>query len=244
MRPVHPALVAFATFLAAPSAAHADQHVPVSDGGEVQCYLAAKGITRISLVGDAFASSVRRPVGEGQSDISVQSEPTRGDIYVSVPDGFPGASLSFFAISRKGFTYKFRCTLTQTDAQQIFVENPATGNGNDARSAAQVWEAPILLMKAMAARLPLTGYVVTNANTKPVQVGTLQVVSQAIYDGPDMVGKVLQISNVGTKDTDVSESDLSPPNALLASVTHPHLRPHEATEAFVVMRTTPAPVPR
>ena len=243
MRLIRPILVtSVALFL--PALAHADQHVPVTDGGEVQCYLAARGVTRISLVGDAFASSVRRPVGDGQADIAVQSEPTRGDIYVSVPDGFPGPSLSFFAISRKGFTYKFRCTLTQADAQQIFVENPAAANGFDARSAAQVWETPILLMKAMAARVPLTGYVVTNPEVRPVQVGTLQVSAQAVYDGPDMLGKVLRITNTGTRDTDVSESDLSPPNTLLASIALPHLRPHEATEAFVVMRANPAPPAR
>lgn len=237
-------LMALAAAMLSPIIALADQHVPVSDGGEVQCYLAAKGVTRISLVGDAFAASVRRPVGDGAADITVQSEPTRGDIYVSVPDGFPNGAVSFFAISRKGFTYKFRCTLTPTDAQQIFVENPASTGGADTRSAAQVWEAPVLLLKAMTAKLPLTGYVVTNSEAKATRVGPLQVLSQATYDGPDMLGKVLQITNLGPKDIDVSEADLSPPNALLASVTHPHLRPHEVTEAFVVMRATSAPAPR
>jgi len=171
-----------------------------------------QGITRISLVGDAFASSVRRPVGEGQSDISVQSEPTRRRYLCLGADGFRVRRCRFFAISRKGFTYKFRCTLTQTDAQADFCREPGDGQWRRRQvRSASLGSRPILLMKAMAARLPLTGYVVTNPNTKPAQVGTLQVVSQAIYDGPIWSESAADQPMSDPKTPTSAEGDLSPP---------------------------------
>src|SRR3546814_14807306 len=61
---------------------------------------------RISLVEDEFASVSKISTGNPQDDFSVVNEPVRGDIYLSVPEGFARPALSFFATSKRGYVYK------------------------------------------------------------------------------------------------------------------------------------------
>ena len=96
------ALLAVSLMLIA-SPAWADQTVMAADGSQVDCAASAKDLTRISLVEDEFASVSKISTGNPQDDFSVVNEPVRGDIYLSVPDGFDRPVLSFFALAL-GFT--------------------------------------------------------------------------------------------------------------------------------------------
>ena len=91
-------LVALAILMIA-EPAWADQTIMASDSAQVDCTASAKDLTRISLVEDEFASVSKISTGNSQDDFSVVNEPVRGDIYLSVPDGFTRPALSFFATS-------------------------------------------------------------------------------------------------------------------------------------------------
>ena len=111
--------------LAIATPALADQTLMASDNSRVDCIASSRDLTRISLVGDEIASVSKLQTGNPSEDFSVVNEPVRGDIYVSVPEGFTPKLLSFFATSKKGYVYKFACRLTGEEAQQVFVANPA-----------------------------------------------------------------------------------------------------------------------
>jgi hypothetical protein len=99
----------------------ADQSIPAADNGTVACTASAKDLTRISLAGDQFASVSKISTGNPAEDFKIVNEPVRGDIYISVPDGFTKPNLSFFGTTRKGFVYKFLCQVRGNDAEQVFV---------------------------------------------------------------------------------------------------------------------------
>ena len=63
--------------------------------------------------------------GNPAEDFKIVNEPVRGDIYISVPDGFTKPNLSFFGTTRKGFVYKFLRQVRGNDAEQVFVTNTA-----------------------------------------------------------------------------------------------------------------------
>ncbi|MBX9660006.1 MAG: type-F conjugative transfer system secretin TraK, partial [Nitrospiraceae bacterium] len=77
-----------ASFMLTAAPAWADQTVMAADGSQVDCAASAKDLTRISLVEDEFASVSKISTGNPQDDFSVVNEPVRGDIYLSVPEGF------------------------------------------------------------------------------------------------------------------------------------------------------------
>src|SRR3546814_7571297 len=96
----------------------------VEDNSRVACVASDKDLTRISLIGDEFASVSKVQPTNPLDDFSVVNEPTRGDIYLSVPEGFRLKLLSFFGTTKKGYVYKFGCRIEAIEAQQIFVSNP------------------------------------------------------------------------------------------------------------------------
>ena len=87
--------------------------------------VSARELTRISLIADAFASVSKITTGYPYNDFTVTNEPVRGDIYISVPNGFAPGRVTFFATSKKGFVYKFTCKVAGDEAEQVFVSNPA-----------------------------------------------------------------------------------------------------------------------
>lgn len=62
-------------------------------------------------------------------------EPVRGDIYVSVPETFAAARISFFATTKAGYVYKFSCSIDKIEAAQV----PATSGRSRSRSANACW---------------------------------------------------------------------------------------------------------
>ena len=126
-------LITLAVFLFA-QPAWADQTVVAADSAQVDCQASAKDLTRISLVDDEFASVSKISTGNPQDDFSVVNEPVRGDIYLSVPEGFGRPALSFFGTSKRGYVYKFVCRIAGDQAAQVFVSNPAIARERQPRA--------------------------------------------------------------------------------------------------------------
>jgi conjugal transfer pilus assembly protein TraK len=76
--------------------AYADQTLLVADNGTVRCEASAKDLTRISLKDDQFASVSKVQAPNPADDFQVVNEPLRGDIYLSVANGFSKPTISFF----------------------------------------------------------------------------------------------------------------------------------------------------
>ncbi|RYY05956.1 MAG: conjugal transfer protein TraK, partial [Alphaproteobacteria bacterium] len=159
-RIVGAALIAVAVFVfAAPAFAAGDQTLMADDGAQVSCNASAKDLTRISLVGDEFAGVSKINTGNPSDDFSVVNEPVRGDIYLSVPEGFGRQLLSFFGTSKRGYVYKFQCRISGDQAVQVFVSNPAIAKADAAEAGTTTKvaqtsspeEAAVTLVQAMYA---------------------------------------------------------------------------------------------
>jgi conjugal transfer pilus assembly protein TraK len=235
LKPLGAALLAAAVALAA-GPALADEHVQAVDNGQIACTLSSRELTRVALVGDAFASVSKITSGSPLEDFTVTNEPIRGDIYLSVPAGFVGPRVSFFATSKKGFVYKFACRLGGPDATQVFVTNPAIGLEKSAGEgpAPSSRDAATRLIQAMAVSAVADGYQVTQPVAAPIRVGELTVRLISEYRGAELTGKTLRIDNRGAKPVMVRSADLAPAGTLAVSILDPDLASGEATTAYVV----------
>jgi conjugal transfer pilus assembly protein TraK len=235
LKPLGLALIGAAIALAA-TPAWADQYRQAADNAQVDCVVSTHELTRISLVGDAFASVSKITTGYPYNDFTVTNEPVRGDIYLSVPEGFAPGRLSFFATSRKGYVYKFVCRVGGPEAEQIFVSNPAI-----AGERALAWEAQssprdaaVRLVQAMAANSAPDGYAMRQVAAAPTRVGDLTVRLIAEFRGSALSGKVLRIDNRSAKPVTIDPAQLTPAGSLAVSVTDRQLAPHGATTLYVV----------
>jgi len=189
-RPVGAAMICFGALCLAASPAMADQSIPAADNGTVACIASAKDLTRISLAGDQFASVSKISTGNPAEDFKIVNEPVRGDIYISVPDGFTKPNLSFFGTTRKGFVYKFLCQVRGSDAEQVFVTNTAVK-----AEAARDWEVrsspedtAVRLAQAMYRSETIEGFEIRQSVLEPVAVGKLEVQQVGEYRGADLEG--------------------------------------------------------
>jgi len=219
-----------------PTAVAADQFRMAADNARIDCQASKKELTRISLVGDQFASVSKVATGVPYNDFSVVNEPVRGDIYLSVPDAYAAHSINFFATSKKGYVYKFVCEVAPVEAQQIFITNPAL-----AQSQARAWEdqtpietTAVRLIRAMATSATIDGYELRQPNTLPVNVAGLSVRLIAEYRGAALVGKALRIENRTNATIVLREADLAPQGTLAVTIAKPELAPGEATSAWLV----------
>lgn len=224
--------------------AFADQNLIVADNGTVHCDASLKDLTRISLKDDQFASVSKVQTGNAADDFQVVNEPTRGDIYLSVAANFSRPTISFFGITRKGFVYKFLCTVAGADAKQVFIVN---ADVEQPRAVGEIWPAGLSpsdtaarLIAAMYAQKPVEGYEITWVSRAPVNVGPLRVQLVGQYAGAAFTGTMLKITNTSTKPEIVAESAVGPADAVAISVHNPALKPGEATTAFVVEHTRSA----
>ena len=228
--------VAIAMVALMPTAAAADQFRMAADNARVECQASKKELTRISLVGDQFASVSKVATGVPYNDFSVVNEPVRGDIYLSVPDAYAARAINFFATSKKGYVYKFVCEVAAIEAQQIFITNPAL-----AQSQARAWEeqtpieaTAVRLIRAMATSATIDGYELRQPNTLPVTVAGLSVRLIAEYRGAVLIGKALRIENRSAATIVLREADLAPQGTLAVTIAKPELAPGEATSAWLV----------
>ncbi len=230
-------LVGLAVLLMA-DPAWADQTIMVSDSSQVDCAASAKDLTRISLVEDEFASVSKISTGNPQDDFSVVNEPVRGDIYLSVPDGFGRPALSFFATSKRGYVYKFVCRIAGEQAVQVFISNPAIAKEkageNAAPEKAGPQDAAVELVQAMYSNSVVDGYEMRQRALKPVYVGNLKVQMIAEYRGSDLTGRVLRIENKSDAPVELTEATVAPASALAVSIAEPRLAPGKVTTAYLV----------
>lgn len=235
--------LAVAGFVVWTTPAHADQALTVQDNGGVDCIVSARDLTRISLVGDEFASVSKVQALSPADDFNVVNEPTRGDIYVGIPDTFKRKSFSFFGTSKHGFVYKFSCRVEQVDAQQIFLTNPQVASvdrGGEKGSegdgpAPDLDESAIRLVQGMATQQVVPGFHMERVALVPVKSGDLSVQLVSEYQGLDLVGRVVRIENTGSKPVLLSEAMVAPRGALAVSIAQPNLQAHQSTAVYVVL---------
>ena len=230
--------------LASAAPAYADQTLMVADNGTVHCEASAKDLTRISLKDDQFASVSKVQAANPADDFQVVNEPLRGDIYLSVANGFSKPTISFFGTTRKGFVYKFICAVGGSDARQVFVAN---ADVEHPRPMGETWpaglsaqDASARLIAAMYAQKPVEGFDITWRALVPVNIDTLVVQMVGQYVGATYTGKLLKIINRGPKPAILSEDKVAPADAIAVSITNPRLAPGEATTAFIVQRNADA----
>lgn len=219
--------------------ASADQTVMASDSSQVDCEASASDLTRISLVEDAFASVSKISTGNPIEDFSVVNEPVRGDIYLSVPEGYSKPELSFFATSKRGYVYKLVCRVSGSRAQQVFISNPAiaaqkAADNPPAAVSPGPQEAAIGLVQAMYSNSVADGYEMRQRTLRPIYVGALKVQMIAEYRGAELTGKVLRIENAGPSAVLLDERNVAPASALAVSIAEPHLGPGKVTTAYLV----------
>lgn len=243
-RPTLAAILLLAGALQA-TPALADQTLMVEDNGRVDCVASQKDVTRISLVGDEFASVTKMQADNPLDDFGVVNENTRGDIYVSVPAGFRPKTLSFFGTTKKGYVYKFACRLEPVEAQQIFLSNPsaqvaakAVAPDEGDQPAPDLDETAVRLIQSMASQKVVPGFRMEKAALVPVRSGDLSVQLLAQYQGLDLTGRVLRIENTGKMPIELTEGQVAPADAMAVAIGSAKLGPRQITTAYVVTRKT------
>lgn len=220
------------------SPALADQSLLVADNGEVRCEASLKDLTRISLKDDQFASVSKVAAGNASEDFQVVNEPVRGDIYLSVPEGFARHTLTFFGTTRRGYVYKFACTVAGDEPRQVFIANadiehpPAAADGGGGTLGDE--ETATRLIHAMAEQLPFDGFEVRWKPLTPVMVGTLRLQALGTYGGVTLSGRILRLENRGSASVTLREDQVAPRDALAVSIASPVLAPRQVTTAWVV----------
>lgn len=234
-------MLAIALLAASPALA-ADQNLLAQDNGTVRCEASLKDLTRISLKGDKFASVSKIQTGNPAEEFQIVHEPIRGDIYLSVGDGFKKPTLSFFGITQQGHVYKFLCQVTGEEARQVFVANAEAEQGDKPAAvtlpaAMSTGDKAARLIKAMYEQAAVEGFEQDWRPLAPVQVGPLSTQLIGLYRGSALVGEMLRIENRGEKAVDLVEEQVAPKGTLAVSIVQPRLGAHEATTVFVVEAT-------
>ena len=227
-----------AGLLALASPAFADQHLIAADNARVDCTASSSELTRISLIGDAFASVSKISTGYPYSDFTVTNEPIRGDIYISVPQGYAPRSINFFATSKQGYVYKFVCGVAPGEPQQVFVSNPALAEPDAAtwEQETPIEDSAVRLIEAMAADRMIDGYQIRHQGGAPIRAGDLVVRQISEYRGHALLGKILRLENRGSASLTIEDGDLGLPGTLAVSIGTNELAPGAATSAWLVLR--------
>lgn len=239
MRQVGGAALVVSALLAGSTARAADQNLLAQDNGTVHCEASLKDLTRISLKGDKFASVSKIQTGNPGEEFQVVNEPIRGDIYLSVGDGFKKPTLSFFGVTQKGNVYKFLCAVGGDEAKQVFVANADVEQGERVApvkfpASLDTGDKAARLITAMYEEANVEGFEQDWRPLTPVQVGPLSVQLIGLYRGAALVGEMLRIENRSDKVAELTEEQIAPKGALAVSIVNPRLAPQEATTVFVV----------
>ncbi|NLR40558.1 type-F conjugative transfer system secretin TraK [Novosphingobium sp. ERW19] len=214
----------------------ADQSVRATDNGTVGCIASAKDLTRISLAGDQFASVSRISTGNAEDDFKIVNEPTRGDIYLSVPDGYAKQKLSFFGTTRKGYVYKFVCEVRGEEAEQLFVTNSAI-QAQDERQALRPKspeETATRLVQAMYRGEAIDGFEQAAAVLAPVRIGKLEVQQIGQYQGENLRGLILRVRNTAREPIKLDEQVLSARGAVAFMAPVSELAPNAVSAVYLI----------
>ena len=239
MRRLLGAIIITAAFAAPIYSALADETIPVSDNGEVNCSASKSDLTRVALVDDEFVAVSRIETGVPSNDISIVHEPTRGDLYLSVPEGYNKSHLSFFGTTRAGYVYKFTCRVQNIPTQQVFVRNEALEQERLALEGPSqepdMQEASVQLVRAMFEQREMVGYSISDVPRAAVNIGDLKIQLTSQYFGPVLTGQVMRIENTGSEEITLTDALVGGRSALAVSVGNRALAPGQATSAFVVV---------
>lgn len=232
------ALIAGSLVIAAAPAA-AQEHILAVDNGEVSCQASKTDLTRIALKDDQFVSVSRVQTGVESEDFAIVHEPTRGDLYLSVPQGYSKPNISFFGTTQKGFVYKFDCRIVAQGALQVFVANADLENPQPPAEALQAHapleERAVGLVRAMFEQRSVMGFEISDAARAPVNVGNLKVQLVSEYRSPTMIGKVMRIENTGSAHLTLTEELIAGDGAIAVTISNPNLESGQATAAYVVL---------
>lgn len=229
------AVVSITTGFAA-NPALADQSVLAADNATVGCVASAKDLTRISLAGDQFAAVSKISTGNADDDFKIVNEPTRGDIYLSVPNGYGKSKLSFFGTTRKGYVYKFVCEVRGEEAEQLFLTNSAI-QAEDERQAlrpASPEETATRLAQALYRGEAIEGFEQVAAVLAPVRIGKLEVQQIGQYLGKDLRGLILRVRNMAREPVKLDEQVLSARGAVAFMAPVSELAPNAATAVYLI----------
>ena len=97
-------------------------------------------------------------------------------------------------------------------------------------------ETAVRLIQAMASQEVVPGYRMRRSALVPVQAGELTVQLVAVYEGQDVVGRIVRIENSSAAPVEISEARIAPADAIAVSIANPKLAPRQATSAYVVTR--------
>lgn len=234
-RPVGCIMVGLGLVLSA-SPAFADQSILAKDNGQIDCVASAKDLTRISLNGDQFASVSKISTGIPTEDFQIVNEPVRGDIYLSVPDGFSKPQLSFFGTTRKGFVYKFLCKVKGAEPEQIFISNASLSEdkARDWELRTSPEETAVRLGLAMYANQSIEGFDIRQTILEPVMIGRLQVQQISEYLGSEVRGTVLRVRNLGKQPLLLDQTMFSPSGTVAFMAPTPELAPDQESAVYLI----------
>ena len=197
-RPGRIAALAAALFIymACGAPAWAMQILSASDHAELTAEISGTAVSRIALHGDRIARVIRSPDG-----FAVEHDAARGDLYLSpLPVGGAGGpeqgqapeAVSLFLGTEKGFTYRLILTVSERESAQVLIRNADAVTalaGEDARKSDPYRGALVALIRAVARREPLPGYVI-EADTATESTGAVTAIET--WRGPRFAAHVLE----------------------------------------------------
>ena len=229
---------AIAAIAVLPTVAKADQNVLAVDNGSVECTASRSDLTRIALKDDRFVAVSKVGTNDESQDFALEHEPTRGDIYLSVPEGYAKPRLSFFGTTENGYVYRFICTVAGDDAVQLLVANADVERPQDRPvelpDARGLDERAAGLIQAMYEGRPVADFEIDDTPRAAVTAGALKVRLLSHYQGVTFSGRQLQIENASGAPVTLTEEFVGGEGAIAVSLTSTVLQPGDQATAYIV----------
>ena len=198
--------------------AQALQIVEAVDHAELTAEVSSTEVNRIALDGDRVARVISSPGG-----FTVEHDPVRGDLYLYPSLGIgglapalraAGSGVTLYLGTERGFTYRLSLTVAERDSAQILIRNTAAGGSGSAELAADGYPNELAaLIRAVARREPVPGYVIVPAPNvmDPPSAGSLV----EMWRGPRYTARVLRTPADGADDASAL-ADLQGPRVAAA----------------------------
>ena len=173
--------------------ANAQQLIEADDGGIVSGYVSATGITRLTFTSDAAASVQMSQGGDG-----------------------PG-----FSISQE--QDQMELAARNTPSTQIEIRNPDITVRRAEMAAADrpMEERVVNLTRAMWNSALAEGFKVRRPVQRERAAGSLRLAVRAIYEAPDLTGRILSVRNPSPGQVPVSEAAFMAPGVLAVTLQGP-----------------------
>lgn len=225
MKPLTSLLLA-ASALVITQTAHAEQLIEVTDGGVINGSVSASGVTRVSFIGDQ-AASVQLAQGGNGPGFSIAHEPTTGDLYLTLTRdpqrGDTQGAASFFVTTNQGFTYQVELAAREIPSTQIQIRNPELHLKATQMEMADtpVIDQVVSLNRAMWNGALMEGYQLKRPLRRERAAAALRLTPVAVYDGPVLTGRVLEIRNPSPSSIEISEDVFMAPGVVSVVIKGP-----------------------